>query len=138
MYVYQTIEEIKLTRNLLNNEYHSSEIDDECQAIDDEWTEFLNDFDDQKQQISQIEGDIEKYHVRINEMQQSLREQENAFQLMIANQSSLSLKCDKLEQIKVKPTYCHTRTSRDSFFQGFDSKSSHICRSETRIQTTRK
>ncbi|CAF3804026.1 unnamed protein product [Adineta steineri] len=101
VYVYQTIEEIKQTRNLLNNEYNTKEIDDECQAIDDEWNEFLSDFDDQKQEINHIENDIQTLDSEIHRIHHWLKEQENSFQLMIANQSTLELKLDKLEQIKI-------------------------------------
>jgi hypothetical protein len=96
---------MKLTRNLLNNEYNINEIDDECQAIDDEWIEFSSDFDDQKQEINKIENVIKKLDTEINRTYQWLKEQENSFQLMIANQSTLELKLDKLEQIKVTKNY---------------------------------
>jgi archaellum component FlaC len=102
VYVYRAIEHIKLTRSLFNNEYNINEIDDECQVIDDEWVEFSSDFDDQKQGINQIESDMKKIDSKINETYQWLREQENSFQLMIANQPTLELKLEKLEQIKVK------------------------------------
>jgi len=101
-YVYQAIEHMKLTRNLLNIEYNISEIDDDCQAIDDEWSEFVNDFDDQKQAINKIENDIKKIDSELNRTHQWLRDQENAFQLMIASQPTLELKFDKLAQIKVR------------------------------------
>ncbi len=100
--MYRAIEHIKLTRSLFNNEYNINEIDDECQVIDDEWVEFSSDFDDQKQGINQIESDMKKIDSKINETYQWLREQENSFQLMIANQPTLELKLEKLEQIKVK------------------------------------
>jgi archaellum component FlaC len=102
VYVHQAIEQIKLTRNLLNSEYNIDEIDDECQAIDDEWIEFISDFDDQKEEITKIETEINKLDAEINQVYQWLKEQENSFQLMISNQSTLELKLDKLEQIKVK------------------------------------
>jgi chromosome segregation ATPase len=92
---------MKLTRNLLNNEYNINEIDDDCQAIDDEWNEFISDFDDQKQLVNKIESDIKKIDSELNRTHQWLKDQENAFQLMIANQSTLELKYDKLAQIKV-------------------------------------
>ena len=86
----------------MNNEYNISEIDDECQVIDDEWIEFISDFDDRKQEIDQIDNDIKKFSLEINQIHQWLRQQENSFQSMIANQSTLALKLEKLEQIKVR------------------------------------
>jgi L-rhamnose isomerase len=100
--VYRAIEHIKLTRSLFNNEYNINEIDDECQVIDDEWVEFSSDFDDQKQGINKIENNIKIFDTEINRIYQWLKDQENSFQLMIANQSTLEAKLDKLEQIKVK------------------------------------
>lgn len=100
-YVHQTIEYIKLTRSLLNSEYDINEIDDECQAIDDEWIEFMSDFDDQKQEINKTENICKKFDSEINRTHQWLKEQENSFQLMTTNQSTLELKLEKLEQIKV-------------------------------------
>ncbi|CAM4782634.1 unnamed protein product, partial [Rotaria magnacalcarata] len=100
-YVHQAIEHIKLTRNLLNNEYNINEIDDECQAIDDEWVEFISDFDDQKQEIINIENEIKKLDLTVNDIHEWLKQQENVFQLMTTNQSTLPLKIEKLEQIKI-------------------------------------
>ncbi len=100
--MYRAIEHIKLTRSLFNNEYNINEIDDECQVIDDEWVEFSSDFDDQKQGINKIENNIKIFDTEINRIYQWLKDQENSFQLMIANQSTLEAKLDKLEQIKVK------------------------------------
>jgi peptidoglycan hydrolase CwlO-like protein len=76
-------------------------MDDECQAIEDEWIEFNSDFDDQKQEINQFDNQIKRIDSEINRSYQWLKEQENSFQLMIANQPTLELKFDKLEQIKV-------------------------------------
>jgi uncharacterized protein YoxC len=101
VYVQRAIENIKLTRSLFNHEYDVNEIDDECQAIDDEWVEFSSDFDDQTQEINRIETDLKKFDSEISQTYQWLREQENAFQLMIANQPTLELKLKKLTQIKV-------------------------------------
>ncbi|CAF4608424.1 unnamed protein product, partial [Rotaria sp. Silwood2] len=101
VYVNQAIEHIKFTRSLLNNEYNINEIDDECQAIDDEWIEFISDFDDQKQEITKLENEIKKFDLEINRIHQWLKQQENSFQLLIANQPTLALKLDKLEQIKI-------------------------------------
>ena len=102
MYLHRAIEHIKLTRSLFNQEYNVNEIDDECQAIYDEWVEFTSDFDDQKQAIHQIEDDLKKFESEINRTARWLREQENAFQLIIANQPTLAMKLEKLQQIKVK------------------------------------
>jgi peptidoglycan hydrolase CwlO-like protein len=104
---------MKLTRSLFNQEYNVNEIDDECQAIDDEWIEFSSDFDDQKQEINKTENDMKKLDSEINRHSQWLREQENSFQLMIASQSTLEMKLDKLEQIKV---------TKFLFFQNFHFK----------------
>ncbi len=113
VYVYRAIEHMKLTRSLFNQEYNVNEIDDECQAIDDEWIEFSSDFDDQKQEINKTENDMKKLDSEINRHSQWLREQENSFQLMIASQSTLEMKLDKLEQIKV---------TKFLFFQNFHFK----------------
>ena len=101
VYLHRAIEHIKLTRSLFNQEYNVNEIDDECQAIDDEWVEFSSDFDDQKQAIQQIEIDMKRFESEINRMGRGVKEQENAFQLMIAPQSTLEAKLEKLQQIKV-------------------------------------
>ena len=99
--MHRAIENIKLTRSLFNQDYNINEIDDECQAIDDEWVEFSSDFDEQKQEINRMETDMKKIDSEINRTYQWLREQEHAFQVMIANQPTLQLKLEKLEQIKV-------------------------------------
>jgi septal ring factor EnvC (AmiA/AmiB activator) len=111
-----------LTRNLLNNEYNTDEIDDECQAIDDEWVEFISDFDDQNQEINKIENQIKKLDSEINRTHQWLKEQENLFQSMIANQSTLELKLDKLQQIKVKKIYYFFINKFFFFFQRLSFK----------------
>ena len=114
VYLNRAIEHIKLTRSLFNQEYNVNEIDDECQAIDDEWVEFTSDFDDQKQAIHQIENDLKKFESEINRTARWLREQENAFQLMIANQPTLELKVEKLQQIKVRKIGFHLEFSGES------------------------
>ncbi len=111
-----------MTRNLLNNEYNTDEIDDECQAIDDEWVEFISDFDDQNQEINKIENQIKKLDSEINRTHQWLKEQENLFQSMIANQSTLELKLDKLQQIKVKKIYYFFINKFFFFFQRLSFK----------------
>ena len=102
VYINQAIEHIKLTRNLLNHEYDVNEIDDECQAIDDEWIEFSSDFDDQKQELERLDRQFKDLDQDVNQFSQLLKEQETAFQTMIANQSTLPLKLEKQEQLQVR------------------------------------
>jgi chromosome segregation ATPase len=124
VYVNQAIEHIKLTRSLLNYEYNVNEIDDECQAIDDEWVEFISDFDDQKQELERLDLQFKDLDQDINRFSQSLKGQETAFQSIIGNQSTLELKLEKLEQLQV-------RTSRflrlhSSFFRRLSFKLSML------------
>jgi len=79
-----------------------NEIDDECQSIDDEWIEFRSDFDDQKQEFNRIENQMKVSQTEITRFSQWIKDQENAFQLMITNQPTLELKMDKLQQLKVE------------------------------------
>lgn len=136
VYVNQAIEHIKLTRSLLNHEYNVDEIDDECQAIDDEWVEFISDFDDQKQELERLDRQFKDLDQDVNRFSQVLKEQETAFQSIIANQSTLESKLERLEQLQVRTSSVLLLSFSGSCV---DSDSNSRCSRwpSTRFETTR-
>lgn len=92
VYVNQAINSIKTARNA---------VDEECQNIDDEWTQFNSDFDDQKQEVFQLDERFRQINDLISRSIDEFERNNQLFQSLLVNQSTLNAKTEKLRQLQV-------------------------------------
>ena len=96
--VRQAVEQVKLTRS---SESNQKAVDEECQAMNNAWIDFVRDFEQQKEELAKLAEDVEHLHDQIAITGQWLREQSDTLQSLLPHQGTLPSKIEKVKKIQV-------------------------------------